>query len=82
MLIKKLGVKLDLTVIPTWPQTILSNLCQRKWSTMRNRFKGNLATSGFEDNQVYLDKVSEYEAIRRMDILHGSSIKTTDDYGV
>jgi len=62
--------------------TSVRNLCQPEWSTVRNSVKGNLRHQDLKTTQIYLGKVSEHEAIRWIDILHGIKEAPIKDYGV
>ena len=69
--IKKLGIKLKVSISPHDLRRYSATYASRNGVPLEIVSKVILRHQGLKTTQVYLGKVSEHEAIRWMDILHG-----------
>ncbi len=69
--IKNLGTKLHVTIAPHDLRRYSATYASRNGVRLEIVSKVILRHQDLKTTQVYLGKVSEQEAIRRMDILHG-----------
>ncbi len=68
--IKRLGYKVNVRDQAPWPEKTLGNPCERNGIRLEVISRVILRHSDLKTSQMYLDNVTDTEAIRRMDVLY------------